>query len=104
MRYQRTPASNPNGLAGLMLDPKMRQLVRERAEIAKALYQARVAKRTGVLAREVRVVTYIGGPTPRWCARVIAHAPHAASHEFGADGRPGAHDWPAVLAQLGGAG
>lgn len=104
MRYTPTPRSDPHGLAGMLKSPQMRQLVQQRAEVAQALYRARVAKRTGQLARDVRIETFIGGHrNDRWCARVIAYAPHAAAHEFGADGRPGAHDWPVVLSQLGGA-
>ncbi|MDG3012459.1 hypothetical protein G4X40_20170 [Rhodococcus sp. D2-41] len=106
MDYKPTPRSDPNGLAGLLRSPQMRRLMAERGTVAQALYRQRVAKRTGDLARMVRVETFIGGRRKdRWCARVVAFAPHAASHEFGtsADGRrpqKGAHDWPAVLEQL----
>jgi hypothetical protein len=103
MRYTPTPRNDPNGLAGLLLSPQMRSLMLQKAEVAQALYRARVAKKTGQLAREVRVQTYIGGKrNDRWCSRVIGQPPreHSAPHEFGARGRPGAHDWPAVLAQM----
>ncbi len=106
MQYKPTSRNNPNGLAGLLRSPQVRSLMREKGEIAQALYRGRVARRTGQLARETRVETAIGGRrNDRWTARVISRPPnqHAASHEFGNDGRDrdGAHDWPAVLGQMG---
>lgn len=106
MEYTPTSSSDPTGMAGLLMSPQVRSLMREKAEIAQALYRAQVARRTGDLARETRVETYRGGRrNDRWCARVISRPTHghAAAHEFGADGRStsGAHDWPAVLGRLG---
>jgi len=81
------------GLRDLTMGPQMRSLVREGAEQIEAIYRATVAKRTGTLARETRVETFVGGrEMDRWCARVIAYAPYAAAHEFGYDRQRGHHE------------
>lgn len=85
----------------------MRALIAGRAEVAKAIYQGIVAKRTGRLARSAHVETFIGGKRKdRWIGQLIVDAPYAASHEFGTDGgehpATGAHDLNVVLNQLGG--
>jgi hypothetical protein len=81
----------------------MRTLVAGRAEVAKAIYQGIVAKRTGRLARSARVETFVGGKkNDRWIGRLIVDAPYTASHEYGTEDGAGAHDLNIVLNQLGG--
>lgn len=81
------------GLRELTMGPQMRSLMREGAEQIEAIYRATVAKRTGTLARETRIETFIGGrEMDRWCARVVAYAPYAAAHEFGARRYKGHHE------------
>ncbi|WP_064075911.1 hypothetical protein [Prescottella equi] len=97
---------NHAGVGALLRGPDMRRLVQHKAELAQALYRARVARRTGRLARETRVFTFIGGPkNDRWIGRMVAYAPYAALHEFDRvddNGRviPGARDLAAVLARM----
>lgn len=88
-----------SGIGDLLKGPEMRSLVRGGAEQVEAIYRATVAKRSGQLARETRIETFIGGSkNDRWCARLIAHAPHAASHEFGTSDQTGAGELRAALA------
>lgn len=105
---------NHAGIGELLKGSQMRSLVRERAEIAEALYRGRVARRTGMLARDTRVSTFLGGPLnnmakgDRWVGRLTVgnqRVEYGASHEFGTDNGDerivaGAHDLPAVLAEL----
>lgn len=107
---------NHAGIGELLKGSQMRSLVRERAEIAEALYRGRVARRTGDLARDTRVSTFLGGPLnnmakgDRWVGRLTVglqqqRVVYGASHEFGTDDGDeqivaGAHDLPAVLAEL----
>lgn len=99
------PVPNPF-ITQWLLGNTARSMVREAAEIAQALYQGRVAKRTGRLARSARVETFKGGVhQDRWCGRLIVDAPYAASHEFGHDDGDtnigaAAHDLNAVLNEL----
>lgn len=80
------PAYANYGVLGLMKSPEMRSLMRERGEIAEALYREIVAKRTGRLARSTRIETHIGGKAnDRWEVTLTVTAPYAASHEFGYD-------------------
>ena len=78
---------DPNpAIAGLLASPEMRALMFSKAETAKAIYQAAVAKRTGRLARSARTSTYFGGPKgDRWTGRLTVPEDYAASHEFGTD-------------------
>lgn len=101
--------SNP-AIAAILVSPQMRGLMFERGEMAKAIYQEIVAKRTGRLARSARVETFRGGRAKdRWKARLIvggSEAPHGLAHEFGFDdgnARIGAasRDLNRVLNQLG---
>lgn len=72
------------GLAKYVKGPEVRSLVRGSAEEVESIYRATVAKRSGRLARETRIETFIGGrKNDRWCARLTAYAPYAAAHEFG---------------------
>jgi hypothetical protein len=113
------PYPNP-ALAAVLVSAEMQAIVLERAEVAKALYQAQVAKRTGALAASAQAHTEIGG---------VKHDRHVgyltvgeglaygAAHEFGVgdhpesvhnlDGpniiHPAAHDLNRVLEELGGA-
>ncbi|KAB2584006.1 hypothetical protein BS297_17825 [Rhodococcus erythropolis] len=107
---------NHAGIGQLLKGGEMRSLVRERTEMAEAIYRARVARRTGMLARDTRVSTFLGGPLnnmakgDRWVGRLTvglqqARVVYGASHEFGTDDGDeqivaGAHDLPAVLAEL----
>ena len=87
-----------SGIGDLLKGPEMRSLVREGAEQVESIYRATVAKRTGRLSRETRVETYIGGTkNDRWCARLIAGAPYAASHEFGTAQQHSANELRAAL-------
>ncbi|WP_280317297.1 hypothetical protein [Nocardia wallacei] len=105
------PAYDNPAVKALLVSPQMRALMYERGELAKAVYQGEVAKRTGRLARSARVATYIGGRrNDRWYARLTVggvEAPHGPAHEFGYDDgdtdiRAGTHDLNAVLNALGG--
>ena len=81
------------GIRELTMGPEMRSLMRGYAEEIEAIYRTIVAKRTGRLARETRIETFIGGRrNDRWVARLIAYAPYAASHEFGTSDQPGYHE------------
>lgn len=98
---------SPNrAVAGLLLDPKMRSVMVQAAEIAQALYREVVAKRTGRLAGSARIETFIGGQdNDRWCSRLIVDAPYTASHEYGVDDGDerivaGHHDLNQVLNML----
>lgn len=103
------PVRDNPAVTALLKSSEMRALMFERGEIAQAIYQEIVAKRTGRLARSARVETFLGGdrrPNDRWCARLIVTATYAASHEYGTDDgdediRAGAHDLNVVLNQLG---
>lgn len=103
------PAYDNDAVKEILVSPQMRSLMFEKAEIAQAIYQEIVAKRTGRLARSARVETFLGGdlrPGDRWCARLIVDARYAASHEYGTDDgdegiRAGAHDLNVALNQLG---
>ncbi len=84
-------------MQGILVSPAVRSMVFQEAEKVQAKYRGLVAKRTGELARSVRVATSIGtgvkpGSSPRWRGHVIAAAPHAAAHEFGGKGRRGYHE------------
>jgi len=84
-------------MQGILVSPAVRSMVFQEAEKVQAKYRGLVAKRTGELARSVRVATSIGvgvkpGSSPRWRGHVIASAPHAAAHEFGGKGRRGYHE------------
>ena len=84
-------------MQGILVSSEVRSMVFQEAEAVRARYRGIVAKRTGELARNVRVATSIrtgvkAGSSPRWCGHVIATAPHAAAHEFGGRGRRGYHE------------
>lgn len=96
------PYPNP-ALAAILRSQQVRRMVQAKAEEGQAIYQGIVAKRTGRLARSARIETFIGGAkSDRWCARLIVDAPYAASHEFGTEKGPAAHDLNQVLNRLGG--
>lgn len=102
--------SHPNpAITGLLLSPEMRGLMREKGEIAEALFREIVAIRTGRLARSSRVETHIGGRSnDRWAVTLTvgAGAPYALPHEFGYDDDSravaGARDLNQVLNMMGG--
>ncbi|MEU3011058.1 hypothetical protein [Nocardia asteroides] len=102
--------SHPNpAITALLLGSEMRSLMREKGELAEALWRELVAIRTGRLARSSRIETHIGGRSnDRWAATLIVGtgAPYGVAHEFGHDndGRPvvGAHELNAALTMLGG--
>lgn len=95
---------NP-ALTAIAVSSEMRSLIDGRGQVAKAIYQQIVAKRTGRLARSARVDTFIGGrKNDRWVSRLTVggeEAGYAASHEFGTERRSGFHDLNVVLNQLG---
>jgi hypothetical protein len=112
------PEPNP-ALTALLISPEMQALVLERAEVAKALYQAQVAKRTGALAASAQAHTEIGGVRhDRHVGYVTVGEglAYGAAHEFGVGDHPGsvhnlngrniihpaAHDLNRVLEELGG--
>lgn len=100
MRDINIPVPNP-ALSAILKSDEVRSLVREKAEIAQAIYRGLVAKRSGRLARSARVQTF--EDDGRWKGRLIVDAPYAASHEYGTGrtgGRPiqrAAHDLNRVL-------
>ena len=80
MRY----TQNRQGMGLILKSSSMRSTVQEVAELAQAVYQEEVAKRTGRLARSARVATSIGGRrNDRWVGHLVVDARHAASHEYG---------------------
>lgn len=81
------------GLREMTMGPEFRSFMVDQAELVRAVYRENVAHRSGQLAREVRVESFIGGRRmDRWCARVVAYAPYAAAHEFGTSGQRGYHE------------
>lgn len=104
------PAYPNPAVVGLLRGSEMRALMFERAEMAKAIYQDIVSKRTGRLARSAHSETFIGGAAnDRWCGRLTvgdASAYYGVSHEFGTDDgdngiHAGFHDLNVVLNSLG---
>lgn len=76
------------GLTQWLIGPECKRLVFAKASEASLIYQALVAKRTGRLARSVKVTTVIGGAKgDRWVGRVTVDTPYAAAHEFGHEQR-----------------
>ena len=96
----------PNeALSALMVSPRMRDIVSERAHMAQMLYQAQVAKRTGRLAKSADAHTEVGGKRhDRWIGELTIGGmgvDYAASHEFGTSANNGAaHDLNQVLSEL----
>lgn len=81
------PSPNP-ALAQILLGPKMRNVVRARTELAKLIYQAVVAKRTGALASSARVRVTVGPHNykhDRPVGELIVGTGlgYGAAHEFG---------------------
>lgn len=99
--------ANPNpALTAIGKGPEMRALISGRGQVAKSLYQAVVAKRTGRLARSARVATFIGGrKSDRWVSRLTVggeDAGYGTAHEFGNERvQKAAHDLRVVLSRLG---
>lgn len=108
-------ASHPSAVGAFMVSPRCRSICFEIAEIAQALYQAQVAKRTGALARAAHAHTEIGGIRhDRWIGVLSVAAStvdYEAAHEFGytvhrgekigpGEFVAGQHDLNAVLAEL----
>lgn len=83
----------PNeALTALMLSAEMEAIVRERAETAKALYQASVAKRTGALAASARADVVIGGVRHDRHVGIVTVGEdlgYGLAHEFGVGDHPG---------------
>ncbi len=100
----RIPTPNP-AVAGLLRSEGIRDLVQGKVNQALVLYRQTVAKRSGDLAKSARAEVVIGGVrSDRWVGRLTVgsdSAPYAASHEFGAQERAGAHDLNAVLNAMG---
>lgn len=107
------PQPNP-ALARWLLSARCREIVFERAHTAQLLYQARVAKRSTLLAKSARAHTERGGVRhDRYIGVLSVHdaIEYEASHEFGYTSRKGkkakrryvsgAHDLNAVLEELG---
>ncbi|MCV7354494.1 hypothetical protein [Mycolicibacterium fluoranthenivorans] len=86
---------NP-GLAAFLLSGDCRRAVEERANMAMLLYQARVAKRTGALARSAHASTEIGGVRHDRHIGVMTvgrGVDYELPHEFGRGNHPGSvHD------------
>lgn len=106
------PEPNP-ALSGWLRGEVCRSIVAERANTAQWLYQSRVAKRSGHLARSARAYTEIGGIRhDRWIGVMLVGfgLEYDPAHEFGYTTRrgkrarqryvPGAHDLNAVLEEL----
>lgn len=98
------PTPNP-AIAALLRSDQMRTLMAGKANQARAIYQAIVARRTGRLAASARATTTIGGVrNDRWVGRLTVgdtSAPYAAAHEFGNERGDAAHDLQRVLDALG---
>lgn len=107
------------GVGEVLMGQPMRRLMESRANTVAMLYQASVAKRSGALARDVRVTTKIGGRNnDRWTGQVIVgeRIDHDLRHEFGwtqawidedgtrhtGDHHPGAKDLKQALGRLAG--
>lgn len=109
----------PNeALTALLISPTMQAICLERAEAAKALYQAQVAKRTGALAASAHAHTEIGGVRHDRHVGILTVGEglgYGLAHEFGVGDHPGsvhnldglnaiqaaAHDLNGVLEELG---
>lgn len=79
--YQPNPA-----LAEILVSQQMRDIVSDKANLARDLYQAIVAKRTGALAASARAHTEIEPVIkgqPRWVGYLTVGTDHALPHEFG---------------------
>lgn len=80
-------AEHPSAVGAFMVSPRCRSICFEIAELAQALYQAEVAKRTGALARTAHAHTEIGGIRhDRWIGVMSVAAStveYEAAHEFG---------------------
>ena len=112
------PTPNP-AVAEVLVGPEVRRIMEERADMAALMLQARIAKRTGTLARSIRSHVEMGGKkNDRWIGgmgagddRGRAGAYYGASHEFGTGDKPGsrsgsevvegAHDLNFILEELG---
>jgi len=78
--------------------PNLGSVLRRKGEIAQALYRGSVRKRSGELARDVRVSTHVGGAKKdRLVTDVIVFTPYAASHEFGTTRQRGYHELQQAL-------
>jgi hypothetical protein len=110
------PDPNP-ALTEILKSGRMREIVSGRANLARDLYQALVAHRTGELAGSARASTEIGGvDLDRWIGVLTVGTDHVLPHEFGRGEHPGsiknldgdevvqqaAHDLNRVLEELGG--
>lgn len=97
------------GVGEVLMGQPMKRLMESRANTVAMLYQASVAKRSGALARDVRVTTRIGGTAnDRWVGQVIVgeNIIHDLPHEFGwtesGDRQAGAKDLKQALGRLAG--
>jgi hypothetical protein len=115
-----TSFPEPNeALTALLISPRMQAIVLERAEFAKATYQAQVAKRSGALAASAHAHTEIGGVRHDRHVGILTVGEglaYGAAHEFGVGDHPmsvhnlggpnvihpAAHDLNRVLEELGG--
>lgn len=78
---------NPNpALTAILASPRMFELVRQRTEVAKVLWQSAVAKRTGRLRASARVTVGIGGyknDRPIGQLTIGEGLDYGAAHQFG---------------------
>lgn len=84
------PEPNP-ALTALLIGPRIQAILLERVELAKALYQVQVAKRTGALAASAHASTEIGGVRHDRHIGVLTVGEglgYGASHEFGVGDHP----------------
>lgn len=96
----------PNeALTAVLISPEMQAICLERVEMAKALYQAQVTKRTGALAASAYAHTEVGGVRNDRHIGILTVGEglqYGASHEFGTAGHASAaHDLNRVLEELG---
>lgn len=79
------PKPNP-AVAAAKKSAQMQAIMSHLANTAMLLYQAKVAKRSGELARSARATTEIGGKRhDMWVGVLTVGTDHGLPHEFGAD-------------------
>lgn len=100
---------NSRCLTEFLVGPELRGIVEERINTAHMLFQAEVAKRTGMLAASAHAHTEIGGvKNDRWTGVLsvgaigsLGSVDYSASHQFGTRFQPPHRELNAVLDQLG---
>lgn len=101
-------AARPNpALAAWLVGPECLRIINHVGGLARDLYVANVANRTGRLASAAHVeinVSVLGSQGPEWVVDLVVdatEAEYAASHNFGTQYQSAANDLNRVLSELG---